>query len=208
MNIGTNETLRARLRLTIHRGGVGQRPNRLSATAPVKTDETITSGMVMTLVRNSLEGRNEWVKGLTVDSLPNTFYIAVDDSKDGDVVAAGKTGNGELQGLSVRGDYEVSTSAYKTGTTYHAGDALTPDGSTGNLKKATEAGQIVIAHVVKDFDGPVDLGATYTDLLPDPATTVSSGVQGGVFVRSRETNAQDLTRLRIELVPPYKFDPS
>lgn len=203
MNIGTNETLRAKLRMTIHRGGTGQRPNRLSSTHAVADAEVILSGQVMTLVRNSAKSRNEWVKGLTGSSLPNTFYIAVDDSADGDGVAAGN-----LQGLSVRGDYEISTAHFKSGETYYAGDALTPDGTTGNLKKATTSSDTVIAHVVKDFDAPVDLGATYTDLKPTPATTVSSGVQGGVFVRSRETNAQDLNRIRVELVQPYTYSPS
>lgn len=202
MNIGI-ETLRSALRMTIHRGGVGQRPNRLGATAPVAEGETILSGMVMTMVRNTAKSRNEWVKGVTADSLPNTYYIAVDDYSDGDVGAAGN-----LQGLSVRGDFEISTAAYKSGQSFVAGDALTPDGSTGNLKKATLATDVVIAHVVKDYDGPVSLAASYTGLKPDPATTVSSGVQGGIYLRPRETNAQDLHRLRVELVPPYLFTPS
>ncbi len=196
MNIGI-ETLRAGLRLTIHRGGVGNRPNRLSASHPVADGETILSGMVITPVRNVTLSRNEWVRGVTGDSLDHAFYIAVDDSADGDVAAAGS-----LQGLSVRGDYEVSTSQFKTGESYVTGDPLTPDADTGKLKKAT-SGDTVIAHVVKDYDGPVDLGATFTDLLPDPATTVSTGAQGGTYTPAKETNAQDLQRLRIELVAPY-----
>ncbi len=196
MNIGI-ETLRAGLRLTIHRGGVGNRPNRLSASAPVADGETILSGQVMTLVRNATLSRNEWVRGVTGSSQANTYYIAVDDSTDGDVLAAGS-----LQGLSVRGDYEISTSQFKAGESYVVGDPLTPDADTGTLKKAT-AGDEVIAHVVKDYDGPVDLGASFTDLLPNPADTQSAGVKGGVYRRPRETDAQDLQRLRIELVPPY-----
>jgi hypothetical protein len=196
VNVGI-ETPRAGLRLTIHRGGVGNRPNRLSASAPVAEDETILSGMVMTVVRNATLGRNEWVRGVTGSSQPNSYYIAVDDSTDGDVVTSGN-----LQGLSVRGDYEVSTSQFKSGESYVVGDALTPDAATGKLKKAT-ASDVVIAHVVKDYLGPVDLAASFTSLKPDPATTQSTGVQGGIYRRPRETNAADLHRLRIELVPPY-----
>jgi hypothetical protein len=154
MNIGI-ETLRAGLRLTIHRGGVGNRPNRLSASHPVADGETILSGMVITPVRNTTLSRNEWVRGVTGDSLDNSFYIAVDDSADGDVAAAGS-----LQGLSVRGDYEISTSQFKAGESYVTGD---------------------------------------------PLTAVSSGAQGGVFTPAKDTNAQDLQRLRVELVAPYEL---
>lgn len=195
MNVGI-ETLRAGLRLTIHRGGVGQRPNRLSATHPVADGETILSGMVMTLIREA--GANKWVRGVALASQPNAYYVAVDDSTDGDVVASGT-----LQGLSVRGDYEVSTSQFKAGESYVVGDLLTPDADTGLFKKAT-TGDIAIAQVVKDYDGPVDLGASFTDLVPTPATTISSGVQGGLYTRPRETNASDNRRLRIELVAPFE----
>lgn len=197
MNVGI-ETQRAGLRLTIHRGGVGNRPNRLSASAPVADGEdTILSGMVITMVENAVKGRNEFVRGVTVDSLPNNFYLALDDSTDGDVVAAGS-----LQGLSVRGDYEVSTSQFADGETYTVGTELTPDGATGLLTPAS-AGDVVIAVVTKDYNPPVDLAASFTGLQPNPATTQSTGVQGGVYRRPRETNAADVTRLRIELVQPY-----
>lgn len=184
--------------MTIHRGGVGNRPNRLSASAPVQDGEEILSGMVMTLNRNTETGRNEWIKGFdAVASLPNTYYIAVDDSTDGDVAAAGS-----LQGLSVRGDYEISTSQF-TGTTFYAGDALKADGVTGKLVKTTTPGDVVIAHVVKDYTGPVDLAASFDTY--GATATQSDGVTGGIYRRPRETNAQSLERLRIELVPPYEI---
>lgn len=194
MNIGI-ETLRAGLRLTIHRGGVGNRPNRLSASAPVASGETILSGMVISLVASA--GVNEWVRGITEDSLPNSIYLAVDDSTDGDVAAAGS-----LQGLSVRGDYEVSTSQFKTGVSYTVGTELTYDAATGKVKPAA-AEDLVIGVVVKDYNPPVNLEGSFGELQPDPATTQSSGMLGGVFVRPRETNAQDLRRLRFETVQPY-----
>lgn len=197
MNVGI-ETLRAGLRLTIHRGGVGNRPNRLSASAPVADGESILSGMVITMVENAVKGRNEWVRGVTNESLPHNFYLALDDSADGDVVAGGS-----LQGLSVRGDYEVSTSQFKDGEVYPVGTELTPDGTTGLLKPAS-TGNTVIAVVTKDYNPPVDLAASFTGAQPDPATTQSTGVLGGVYRRPRETNADDLHRLRIELVQPYK----
>lgn len=195
--------------MTVHRGGTSQRPDRLGATFPVKAGETILSGMIMTPVRNASLSRNEWVRGYAAgSSLPNSFYVAVDDSTDGDSVTSGG-----FQGLSVRGSYEISTSAFNTtgdhtdllvGTNYRTGDALTYDAASGNFKPAT-TGDMVIAHVVKDYNPPVNLGATYTGLLPFPANTVSEGVQGGIYIRPKESNAQDLNRIRIELVPPYKL---
>lgn len=201
MNIGI-ETLRAGLRLTIHRGGTGNRPNRLSASYPVGENEVILSGMVITASRNTEKSRNEWVKGVQSDSVgnvsqANSYYIAVDDSTDGDVLAAGS-----LQGLSVRGDYEVSTSQF-TGSNFQVGQPLTPDGATGKLKLAATPGDVVIAHVVKDYVGPVDLAASFTAY--GATATQTAGVTGGVYIRPRETNAQDLQRLRIELVPPYEL---
>lgn len=201
MNVGI-ETLRASLRLTIHRGGTGNRPDRLSASYPVGTGETILSGMLMTVERDTINGRNVWVKGTGsgatgVGAQSNSYYIAVDDSTDGDVLASGS-----LQGLSVRGDYELSTSQF-VGTSFKVGDCLTPASGDddGKLKVTTTRGDIVIGHVVKNYDAPVDLGATYT---PNAETaTQSAGVTGGVYIRPKETNATDLCRIRFETVPPY-----
>lgn len=195
--------------MTVHRGGTSQRPDRLGATFPVKAGEVILSGMIMTPVRNASLSRNEWVRGYADgQSLPNSFYVAVDDSTDGDSVASGG-----FQGLSVRGSYEISTSAFENGGhqdetdpayNYRTGDPLTYNAATGNFKPAT-TGDTVIAHVVKDYNPPVNLAASYTGLQPSPATNVSEGVQGGVYIRPKESNAQDLNRIRIELVPPYKL---
>jgi hypothetical protein len=182
--------------MTVHRGYDGNRPTRLSATLPVKDGVTILSGQIMSIARNTTKGINEWVRGYDAAvSQPNSFYVAFDDSADGDVRAAGN-----LQGLSVRGQYELSTAHTKAAENYQAGDELTYDGVTGNFKTALE-GDIVIAHVVKDYSSPVDLAASYT---PAPGTaTVSDGVQGGAFTIATHSNAENLTRVRIELVSPY-----
>lgn len=200
MNIGS-ETKRAKLRLTVHRGGVGQRPNRLSTTHPVATGETILSGMVCTLKENPTKSRLEWIKGVTVDSQPNQYFFAYDDSTDGDVQAAGN-----LQGLSVHGDYELSTAHFAEGMgiSYSQGTPLTADAATGNVKPA-QAGDVVIGIVSRDYAPPVDLAAGYVEgsLLPADDANITAGVQGGVFITGKATNAVDLRRIRFTTVQPY-----
>lgn len=191
-----SETKRAKLRLTVHRGFDGNRPTRLSATHPVKTGEVITSGMIISIVRNTTKLTNEWIRGYVPGtSLPNTFYVAFDDGADGDARAAGN-----LQGLSVRGDYDLSTAAVKSGETYVVGDELTFDAVTGDFKKAV-ATNIVIGVVVRDYAAPVNLGATYVPF--DSTALVSDGVLGGKFTIARHSNATNLTRVRLETVSPY-----
>jgi len=210
MNIGT-EQLRNRLRLTVHRGGVGQRPNRLSATHAVAADETILSGMLMTLIRNTVTGRLEWIKGVSGSSLPNQFFFALDDSTDGDVKAAGN-----LQGLSVHGDYELSTAQYKTGVTYNQGTLLTPEAATGLVRPVVLAGQTqdvgvpVVGVVVKDYAPPVNLAPGFVagSLLPEEGGAITPGVQGGTFVLGRATNATNLERIRFETVQPWIYNPA
>lgn len=191
--------------MTIHRGGVGQRPNRLSATYPVQANVTIYSGQVITPYRNTTVGIQamEWILGAPIgagNNSPNSYYIAVDDSTDGDVLAAGN-----LQGLSVRGCYEIS-SAWVDEASVVVGDPLTPSlAKPGYFRKATLASDIVIAHVVQDYSAPVDLDYDYSSLLPEAGGVVTPGVQGAVYTRPKETNAQSLLRVRMELVQPYKY---
>lgn len=191
--------------MIVHRpvGGVGQRPSRLSATHPVASGVTILSGQLITLVENTTDAQLEWTIGYdsgAEGARPYTFYFAVDDSADGDVLAAGN-----LQGLSVNGDYELSTAHYKSGETYKAGDPLTFDGVTGDLKKATLATDLVLARIVKDFAAPVDLSAGYVSgtLEPTAGGVITPGVQGGTFLYGKHTNATDLTMIRFETVHPY-----
>lgn len=204
MNIGS-EPLRSKLRMIIHRpvGGVGQRPTRLSSTHAVQSGATIASGMVMTLVENATLGRLEWTPGFDAGALgarPNTFHFAVDDSTDGDVGAAGN-----FQGLSVRGDYELSSARFKAGETYKVGDPLTFDGVTGNLKLASAPTDIVIAHITEDYASPVDFGGGYVtgSLEPAEGGSVTPGVQGGVYLTGKHTNASNLELVRFETVQPY-----
>lgn len=202
MNIG-KEPLRSKLRMTIIRGGVGQRPNRLSHTHPVAADQTILSGMLMTKVNEG--DQSKWVKGVVQDSLPNQFFFAVDDSNDGDVRAAGN-----LQGLSVRGDYQLGTSQFVEPSqdyVYTEGTLLTPDGNTGLIRPVIEADKdvVVVAVCAKDYLGPIDLSSGFRSgsLLPDGDDNITEGIQGGVFELGRATNADDLRRLTIETVQPY-----
>lgn len=205
MNIG-KLPLRAKLRMTVHRGGVGQRPNRQSQTHPVADDETILSGMVMTLVSEA--GALKWIKGFSGSSIPNQYFFAEDDSTDGDVQAAGLPGSGKLQGLSVHGDYELSTAQFTEpggAVVYTAGTLLTPDAATGKVRnvKSGDTDVVVVGVVINDLVSPVNLAPTFTDLLPDGDANISAGVQGGTFTLGRATNAVDLRRLRFNTVAPY-----
>jgi hypothetical protein len=94
----------------------------------------------------------------------------------------------------------LSTAHTKAAETYLAGDELTFDAQTGDFKAAV-ATNIVIAHVVKDYSAPVNLGASYTPAAAEGP--VSDGVEGGSFTIARHSNAANLTRVRIELVSPY-----
>lgn len=208
MNIG-KEPLRSKLRMTVIRGGVGQRPNRLSHTHPVAADQTILSGMLMTKVNE--DGQSKWVKGVINDSLLNQYFFALDDSTDGDVRAAGN-----LQGLSVRGDYQLGTSQFAAPSddyVYTEGTLLTPDGDTGLIRPviAGDTDVVVVAVCAKTYQGPVDLSSGFraNSLLPGddengvPDPNITAGVQGGIFDLGRATNANDLHRLTIETVQPY-----
>jgi hypothetical protein len=193
MNIGS-ETKRANLRMTVIRGGVGQRPNRISETHPVKTGEgidPILSGMVMTLENDG--GTLKWVRG-NGGNVAGQFFFAVDDSTQGDVAAAGT-----LQGYSVLEAYTLRIAQFAADD-YVAGDKLTPDGTTGKVKKA-EAGDVVIAVVALDYAQPINLGHTYTPV--DGDANVSDGVKGGTYVVGRATNAESLEALHITTVQPY-----
>lgn len=195
--------MRNKLRLTIHRGGVGQRPNRLSQTHPVAASQTILSGMLMTL--RSEAGKLKWVKGVIGASIPNQFAFAVDDSTDGDVKAAGN-----LQGLSANGDFELSTSQFvepSVSVVYTAGVLLTPDDATGLVRPLAsgDTDVTIVGVVVNDLEAPVDLAPAFVagSLLPAADDNISAGVQGGTFQLGRATNAADLRRLRFYTVSPY-----
>ena len=196
VNIGPNTTKRARLRLIEHRDPYGNRPTGLSGTFPVKSGEAILSGMLMSVVRNTVTGRNEWVKGYSGSSQGLELAFAVDDATDPDVVAAGN-----LRGLSARGRHDISIPYTKAGETYQYGDELTYDGVTGHLKKVTGVGELVVAVVSKDYDSPVDHQTTFVPA--DATATVSAGVQGGQYLLGHHTNATDVRLVRLVTVEPY-----
>ena len=195
MNIGANTTPRARLRLIEHRDPFGNRPSGLSHTFPVKSDELILSGMVISVERNVTYSRNEWVKGYSGSSAGREIAFAVDDSTDPDVVTAGN-----LRGLSARGKHDISVPYTKTGETYTFGQELTYDGVTGYLK-AAGSGDLVLAVVSKDYASPVDHKTTY--IPADATATQSAGVAGGQFILGHHTNATDVNLVRIVTAEPY-----
>ncbi len=197
MTVGPNTTKRERLRLIEHRDPFGNRPTGLSGTFPVKADELILSGMVISVERNITYSRNEWVVGhTTADSLGKELAFAVDDSTDGDVVAAGN-----LRGLTARGGHDISIPYTKEGELYQYGDLLAPDYTNPGWLKKAEVGDLVVGVVSKDYESPVDHKTTF---IPAPATpTVSAGVKGGTFILGHHTAAKDVRLVRIITCEPY-----
>lgn len=197
MTVGPNTTKRERLRLIEHRDPYGNRPTGLSGTFPVKADEEILSGHLISVERNVTYSRNEWVKGhTTADSLGLELAFAVDDATDGDVVAAGN-----LRGLTARGGHDISIPYTKEGEIYKYGDLLSPDYTNPGWLKKAEPGDLVVAVVSKDYESPVDHKTTF---VPAPATgQVSAGVKGGSFHLGHHTAAKDVRLVRIITCEPY-----
>jgi hypothetical protein len=208
VNIGRN-TLRDNLKMTVHRGGVGNRPNRLSETHPVGSEQLalIKSGSVMTL--DSQDDTLKWKAG-GGGSVTGQFYFAKDDANQGDVMAAGA-----LEGLSCLEAYQLGISQFVTDS-YTAGDKLVPSSTApGKVEKLDEdVGGYVVAVVALDLVAPITLAPTIGQQDPsdengDPIPGgASPGVEGGVYVVGRDHTASNLEQLRINTVQPYYVEPA
>ena len=149
------KTNRTKPRVQILRGWDLVSTSTLHQVHPVKAGEAIKSGMVISREWVAANNRYEWVKGCT-----NTkgAFIAFQDATEADVVAAEG-----LTGISISGDYEIQT-GYFTAPTFGGGGnsfvykvdtLLTFDGTTGNVKPASE-GDYVIGRVTR-IHGPKTL---------------------------------------------------
>jgi len=216
MDLNNISTANAKLGVVVH-NHPGHKPH-LRGRYAVKSGQTILSGQVCSVTKNTSTGRLEYIRGLDVDTdgvgtdakltAGDLIFIAYGSSTDGDVLNSGK-----LTGLSSVGGFELSTAYFDAAKTYQAGDLLVPDGLTGNLipvpadsgdftvASTTAVDTYVVARVVVDYAPPVDFAPTYTPNA-GVASKSSPGVTGGAFRVGRRFGATDLKMLRIELLTP------
>lgn len=138
---------------------------------PVKSGETIKSGQVIS--KELVGGAYQWVKG---GAAGRQHFLALRDSSDLDVVEAGN-----LPGipLSLRG-VKVQTPYYKSADANNLNDGaeLTFDGTTGDLKVASN-GDRIIAVVTNGQRGPA-VGYSNEDAT-SPLTITIIGAETGLL---------------------------
>lgn len=217
MDLNNLSTQPDSLEIVVH-NHPGHKPH-LRGRYPVKDGQTILSGQVCSVTKNTVTGRLEFIRGLDVDddgagadtklTAGELIFFAYGNSTDGDVL-----NSGFLTGLSSVGGFELSTSRFDANATYEAGDLLVPDGTTGNLipvpadtsgftvDNNEDIATFIVARVVKDYAPPVDFAAAYTPGA-GVANATSPGVSnGGSFQVGRRYGAASLKMLRIETLPP------
>ena len=147
------KTNRTKPRVQILRGWDLVSTSTLHQVHAVKANEAIKSGMVISREWVSGNNRYEWVKGCTSGKAP---FIAFQDDTEADVVATDG-----LTGISISGDYEIQTGYFTAPDFAGAGEndyvykvdtLLTFDGTTGNVKPASE-GEYIIGRVTR-IHGP------------------------------------------------------
>ena len=138
---------RSKPRVEVLRGYNPNEPHTLTQSHPVKANVTIRSGQAISLEWVSGNSRYEWKLGGVDDQMT---YIALQDwdqsqtgglgafGYDPDVIEAGK-----LTGLSCAGQFEIQTAYFTGSQSYPMDQALTYDGTTGNLKPAGSTDQVV-----------------------------------------------------------------
>lgn len=141
---------RTKPRVEVLRGYNPNEPHTLTQSHPVKADEVIRSGMVISLEWVSTNSRYEWVKGGQDNKMA---YIALQDydqsstgglgafGYDPDVIEAGK-----LTGLSCAGQFEIQTAYVTAGQTWTMDAPITYDtteGQEGNIKIAGDTDQVI-----------------------------------------------------------------
>lgn len=129
------QTNRAKPRVQILRNWDLVSTSTLNQVLPVADGVTVKSGQVIQRTWNGTLNRYEWTLGCSAGKAP---FIAYQDSTEADVVAADG-----LTGISISGDYEIQTGYFKSGDTYNTDVLLTFDGTTGDVKAATEGDLIL-----------------------------------------------------------------
>ena len=139
---------RAKVSVEVLRGYDPMETTTLTQSYPVADGVTIKSGQVIYADWSAENNRYEWKNGCAAGHTP---FIALEDSTAEDVISAGK-----LPGLSCAGKFEIQTGYYKAdGGDYFNDQPLTYDGTTGDLKVATNA-DVVLGSVTR-IHGPISL---------------------------------------------------
>jgi len=172
---------RTKPRVEVLRGYNPNEPHTLTQSHPVKADEVVRSGMVISLEWVSANSRYEWVVGGQDNKMA---YIALQDydqsstgglgafGYDPDVIEAGK-----LTGLSCAGQFEIQTAYVKSGQTWTMDAPVTYDGTTGNIKIATASSDQVIGRVTRPSgqSGLQDLTGTNSSASTLDVITFTTG---------------------------------
>lgn len=142
---------RAKPKLNVLRGFKPNEPDSYAVGAPVASGVTVLSGQIVYLDWISADSQYVWKVGCAPGATP---HIALQDSVDPDVVAAGS-----LVGLSCAGQFEVQTGYYTaTGATYNIDTLLTYDTQNmGNVVPTTAAAGTLVLGIVTRNHGPISL---------------------------------------------------
>lgn len=136
-------------RVEVLRGFNPNEPQTFTQAYPVKAQEVILSGQVISAGWNAANLQYEWEKGWQASRTP---YIALNDATDEDVLEAGN-----LVALSCLGKFEIETAFFDDQDTYNEGVPVSPDGTSGDLKVATGGNGIPILGYVTRIRGPKSL---------------------------------------------------
>jgi hypothetical protein len=160
---------RTKPRLQVIRGFDFQNPAVSKVrTERVKTGQVILSGQVCSLEYNSADAVFEFVLGVTA-STKGRPYIALGDSTDADSQDAEK-----FLGLDPLQNLVLETGFYTAGT-YTAGNPVTFDAATGNIKPTTlESGEAILGFI--ESNGIIDVAAVDARGLPSNSTASNGNV--------------------------------
>jgi hypothetical protein len=158
--------------LEVIRGWNPNEPFTRTATYPVKEDELILSGMLITPVWVGANSRLEWTIADKDTAGIDTaaIYLAQDDWFKEDVIESGN-----LVGLSCAGQFEVESAFFTTGVAYVEGAFLTVgDDGKVTLASAGDATEVIVGQVTR---APGNVGdATFKSLVGTNSGVVNTDV--------------------------------
>lgn len=183
--------LRAKPRINVMRGFVGNEPQSITLSAPPRdADGTIKSGMLISIDPTT----GAWIPASTgggtsvsgnaysADAKNTISFFAFSDDTDTDVKSSGL-----LLGLSCLGEFELQTGYFDTTTTYPVGTPLIKSATGGSLAKggdtlsATEVVGYVTGAGKEDLMHPLNASGRVAPPINSEATP---DVNGAVYVLS------------------------
>lgn len=152
------------------------------AVAPVKSGETIKSGMCACLVYNSVTQQEEWVAGLTAGRQP---FVIIQEPSDMDT-----QGNGAfVAGISLSDPISFETAHVTVGTAadWDTGAAVTAEaagtpGTSGKFKLATTGNRILGYLAEGHINGLIDRAYQHFEVTRDGNGQVLVAHIGAAYV--------------------------